>query len=215
MLWYKAWVETRWRFVIGLLVLALSAGAIVLSYPEAVKALSRLSQAEGEIGRQISESAALFRDYRSYIWSQWYRQNMRQLWALFAVLLGTGGLLAQAASGGAIFTLSLPVSRGRLLGVRAAVALAELLILALVASLMIPLLSRAVGQTYSLTDAIVYGASMFIAGSVLFSLAFLLSTVFGDVWRPPLMTLCLAVLARLLEQVLGLERVSLLAVMAA
>ena len=31
------------------------------------------------------------------------------MWALFAVLLGTGGLLSQASGGGALFTLSLPV----------------------------------------------------------------------------------------------------------
>jgi hypothetical protein len=55
---------------------------------------------------------------------------------------------------------------------------------------------------------------MFIAGSVLFSFTCLLSTVFGDVWRPPLITLCLAVVLRLLEQSLGLEH-SLLTVVTA
>jgi len=114
---------------------------------------------------------------------------MRELWALFAALLGTGGLLAQTAGGGALFTLSLPVSRRRLAGVRAATALAELAILAIVPPLLVPLLSPGVGQAYSLVDALVYGACMFLAGSALFSLAFLLSTVFGDLWRPPLIVL--------------------------
>ena len=215
MLWYKAWLETRWRFATGLVLLVLSGCAAVLGYPAAVKVLSRLPQVDGELGRQISEQAALARDYRGYIWSQWVVQSMRQLWALFAVLLGTGGLLAQAARGGALFTLSLPVSRGRLLGVRAAVALAELLILALVPALEIPLLSPVVGQTYGLADAIVHGTCLFIAGSGLFSFTFLLSTVFSDVWRPPLIVLCIAFLLRFLEQVFGLERISLLAVMTA
>jgi len=215
MLWYKAWLETRWRFAIGLGLLMVSASAIVLGYPEALKAISGLPQADGELGRRISESAAVVRDYRSYVWTQWFRQSMRQLWALFAVVLGTGGLLAQASRGGALFTLSLPVSRGRLLSVRAATALAELLILALVPSLMIPLLSPAVGQIYSFADAIVYGTCLFIAGSVLFSFAFLLSTVFSDVWRPPLIALCIVVGIRLLEQAIGLGNVSLLAFMTA
>ena len=65
------------------------------------------------------------------------------LLTLFAVLLGTGGLLSQASGGGALFTLSLPVSRNRLLGVRAATGLAELLVLAFVPSLLLPLLSPA------------------------------------------------------------------------
>jgi len=215
MLWYKAWLDTRWRFAIGLVILMLSGCAAVLGYPDAMRALAQVSPAGGEIGRQISEVAALIRDYRSYIWSQWFRQTMRELWALFAVLLGTGGLLAQASRGGAIFTLALPVSRGRLLAVRAAAALAELLILAVVPALMIPLLSPAIGQRYSFADAIVHGTCMFIAGSTLFSFTFLLSTVFKDVWRPPLITLCLAVLVRFLEPFAGLEHVSLLAVMTA
>ena len=215
MLWYKAWLETRWRFAIGLGLLMAGACAIVLGYPETLKAVSGLPQTGGELGRRISEGAALVRDYRTYIWSQWFRQSMRELWALFAVVLGTGGLLAQASRGGALFTLSLPISRARLLGVRAATALVELLILALVPSLVIPLLSPAVGQTYSFADAIVYATCLFIAGSVLFSFAFLLSTVFSDVWRPPLIALCIVVGIRLLEQAFGLGNVSLLAFMTA
>jgi hypothetical protein len=50
---------------------------------------------------------------------------------------------------------------------------------------------------------------------VLFSFAFLLSTVFSDVWRPPLIALCIVVGIRLLEQAIGLGNVSLLAFMTA
>ena len=37
MLWYKSWLETRWRFLIGLGLLLLSAGGIVYVYPQVVK----------------------------------------------------------------------------------------------------------------------------------------------------------------------------------
>jgi hypothetical protein len=50
---------------------------------------------------------------------------------------------------------------------------------------------------------------------VLFSFTFLLSTVFRDVWRPPLITLCLAVVFRLLEQFFVPEHFSLLSVITA
>lgn len=201
MLFYKSWIETRWRFAIGLALLMLSACAIVFAYPLAVKTLSRLPELEGELGRQVAENAALARDYRGYVWSQWFRQNMREMWALFAVLLGTGGLLSQASRGGALFTLSLPVSRERVLGIRAATALGELAVLAFAPSLLVSLLSPAVGQIYSPVDAIVHGACLFVAGSTLFSFAFLLSTVFHDIWRPPLIVLCLAGLMSFVRQV--------------
>jgi ABC-2 type transport system permease protein len=218
MLWYKAWLETRWRFAIGLIILLLSACSIVIAYPEVRRLLVLMPQIDlsGEIGRRVAESAELARDYRGYVWSQWFVQNMPQQWALFAVLLGTGGLLAQATGGGALFTLSLPVSRNRLLGIRAATGLAELLVLAVVPALVLPLLSPVVGERYAVGDAIVHAACLFIAGSVFFSLTFLLSTVFRDVWRPALIVLCGAIVVALAEQVFrGASRIGLFRVMSA
>jgi hypothetical protein len=187
MLWYKSWLETRWRFVIGLVLLILSAAGIVLGYPRVMQLLPLANTVDvsGELGRRIREGAALAGTYRGYVWSQ-LRQSMTNLVTLFAVLLGAGGLLSQASGGGALFTLSLPATRNRLLGVRAATGLAELLGLALVPPLLLPVLSPAVGETYGLGDALAHGVCLFIAGAVVFSLAFLLSTVFSDVWRPAL-----------------------------
>ncbi len=218
MLWYKSWMETRWRFLIGLAVLMLSAGSTVLIYPEVVKLLPVVAKPDlsGEIGRRIAEAMELARDYRGYVWSQWFMQNMPQMWGLFAVLLGTGGLLSQASGGGALFTLSLPASRNRLVGVRAATGLAELLVLAVLPSLLLPILSPAIGQTYGIGDALVHSACLFIAGAVFFSLAFLLSTVFSDVWRPLLIVLCLAMVLAIFEQFFrDLSRYSLFRVMSA
>jgi energy-coupling factor transporter ATP-binding protein EcfA2 len=66
------------------------------------------------------------------------------------------------------------------------------------------------------TGALVHGVCMLIAGSTLFSLTFLLSTVFNDVWRPPLIALCLAILMSLVRQVAGgPSSASLLGVMTA
>ena len=203
MLWYKSWLETRWRFLIGLALLLCSAAVVVFAYPRLVKLLPLVPTIDvgGEIGRRIRESAELSREYRGYVWSQWFRQNLAQTWTLFAALLGTGGLFAQTSGGGALFTLSLPVSRTRLLAVRAATGLVELLVLALVPSLLIPLLSPAVGESYSVGNAVVHSLCLFIAGAVFFSLAFLLSTVFTDVWRPLLIVVCLSTVIGLAEQV--------------
>src|SRR6185295_16747438 len=148
--------------------------------------------------------------------SQWFRQNMPQMWVLFAVLIGTGGLLSQGSGGGALFTLSLPITRQRLLAIRAATGLAELVVMALVPSLALVLLSPAIGQSYSLADALVHSACLFVAGTTFFSLAFLLSTIFTDVWRPALLAclvaVCLAVAAELVRNV---WRYSILRVMTA
>lgn len=218
MLWYKSWLETRWRFLIGLGLLLLSAAATVLTYPELAKLLSLMPQRDlsGPIGQRVTEALEVSRDYRGYLWSQWFVQKMPQLGTLFAVLLGTGGLLSQASGGGALFTLSLPVTRSRVLGVRAATGLLEWLVLAFVPSLLLPLLSPSIEQSYAIGDTLVHSACVFVAGAVFFSLAFLLSTVFSDVWRPPLIVLCVAFLLAFFELVVrDLSRYSPFGVMSA
>jgi hypothetical protein len=196
MLWRKYWLEGQWRFLAGLILLICSAGSVVLSWPAVVQlmpAASRL-QGTGQIGRWIQEMLPLERDFRGYVWVQWFRQNLPQMGILFAVLLGAGGLVSQSSrEGAALFTLSMPVSRNRLLGVRAAIGLAELLVLSIVPSLVIPLISPAVDGTYAVGDVLVHGVCFFIGCSVFFSLAFLLSTVFTDLWRPLLIALGAAI----------------------
>ena len=208
MLWYKSWLETRWRFLIGLVLVIGSVCSIVLTYPE-VQAILQSTQpatSGGILGRQIAEAIALSREYRGYVWSEWISGSIPELLTLFAVILGSGGLLTQAGRGGAIFTLSLPVSRERLLGVRAATGLAELSVLALVPTLLLPVLSPVVGERYAIGDAMVHALCLFMVSSTLFALSFLLSTVFNDVWRPALIVLCVAVVVALAEQVTGLSR---------
>ena len=216
MLWYKSWLETRSRFLIGLALLICSAGATVFVYPRVQELLTTVPSMDlgGEMGRKVREAAVLAGSYRGYVWSQWYRQNAIQLWTIFAVILGTGGLLSQMSGGGGLFTLSLPVSRRELLTVRAAAGLAELLILALVPSLLISLLSPAVGERYAIGDALVHAMCLFVAGAVFFSLSFLLSTVFSDVWRPLLSALFAAGFLALAEQLVdGLSRYSVIGAM--
>lgn len=218
MLWYKAWLETRWRFVIGLVVLICSAAEIVVTYPKVLQLLPLVPSVDvgGEIGRRIREAADLARDFRGYVWSQWFRQNLPQTGTLFAVLLGSGGLLSSGSGGAVLFTLSLPASRTRLLAIRAMTGLAEFFVIVLASSLVIPLLSPGVGQTYGLANVAIHSLCLFVAGASFFSLAFLLSTVFNDVWRPLLVAVGIAIVVALWETVSpGLARVGIFHVMSA
>lgn len=204
MLWYKSWLETRWRFLIGLALMILSTCVSILIYPQ----MSSLLQTSpppnlgGELGRRVAEAIELSREFRGYVWSQLFGNNLATQAAIFGVLIGTGGLLSQAARGsGGMFTLSLPVSRNRLTGIRAATGLAELLALAVIPSLLVPLLSPAVGESYRFGDAVVHALCLFIGATAFFSLAFLLSTVFSDLWRPLLLVLGLALVLSFVEQI--------------
>src|SRR5262245_52326899 len=156
MLWHKTWLETRSRFLIGLALAACSACVTVFTYSKVLELLPLAppKDVDGELARKIRDAAELVRDYRGYVWLRWFGGNLRDAWTLFAMLLGTGGLLAQATRGGALFTLSLPVPRSRILAVRAAVGFGELVALGFVPSLLVVALSPAVGQRYSVGDAL-------------------------------------------------------------
>ena len=203
MLWYRSWSESRWRFAIGMIVLTLSAFSIIQTYRQVTALAPMLPAAidgSSELGRQILENAALAREYRGYIWSQWFRQSLSNTWTFFAVILGCVGILSQTSRDATLFTLSLPVSRRRIMVIRAATGLAQLTAMAVVPSLAIVLLSPTVGERYSIEAALVHSVLFAAAGSVFFSLAFLLSTVWTDVWRPALIALCVAIVIALCEQ---------------
>jgi hypothetical protein len=193
MLWYKAWRDTRWRFLIGLGLLIFTALLSVLIY-DSVRGELRLvliAGAKGPLAAEINRVNQLSATFRGYIWVQFISQNLFNLWIVFAVLLGAEAPLSQRRA--AAFTLSLPVSRRRLCSVRIATDLAELGALALIPMLLVVLLAPAVGQTYALGDAVVHGMHMVAGGAVFYGLALLLSTVFDDRWRPIIIPLAVAV----------------------
>lgn len=200
MLWHKAWLETRSRFFAGLAIITLMACGAVFTYPKVQSLMPQLSTVDPgtALGRTILEAAQLSRDYRGFIWSQWYRENLPEVWTIFAVLLAAGSPLAPGTKG-SLFTLTLPVSRAGVLRVRAAVGLAELLAIAIVPALVIVLASPAVGQRYALADVAVHSLCLFVAGTVFYGLSFLLSAVLDDLWRPLLGALAIACALALVE----------------
>lgn len=201
MLWYKAFLDTRGRFLIGLVLLPCAAIFMVLTYPRVVALLPSVTgiDTSGALGQQINEAIQLSRDYRGYVWAQWFRQAPTSTGALFAALLGTGGLVS--ASGGSLFMLSLPATRTQLMAVRAGTGLAQWLVLALASSLAIPASSPAVGQSYHVGAALAHAVCLFAGGAVIYSVALLLSTMFGDLWRPWLIALAIAMPLAFVEQV--------------
>ena len=217
MLWHKAWLETRWRFISALLILTVLAGGNVYDYLATQRLLPRLNattdspvaEASGLAGA-IREAIDLQKDFRGFIWFQAFRQTLTQMGVFFAVLLGCGGLLSESSRGSALFTLSLPVTRKQLLGARAGTGLAQLLAVAMVPPLVIPILAPSIGQQFTIIDALAHGVCLFFVGAVFFSLASFLSTLFGDIWRPLLIALgiaCVIAVAQIFVPQLGIYRV--------
>jgi hypothetical protein len=203
-LWQNAFLETRWRFLIGLVLMPLGAMMVALSYPEVARFAQQMPalSASGGLSRELAETAELSRTYAGHVWSQWFRGDGAQMGAIFAAIIGTGGLLSQN-SAARLFTLSLPVSRERLLGVRASAGLAQVLLLAVVPALVIAAVSPLVGQRFPLLDAMVYALCLFAGYTVFFSVAFLFSTIFENSWAPVLLATCVGAALSMADRLTG------------
>jgi hypothetical protein len=203
MLLQHAFLETRWRFLIGLVILSISAAFIALGYPQVLALSQTITPVpDATLGREIATAMEMAKRYDSYVWSQWFRQNGAQQVSFFAILVGLGGLLSQTAAA-RLFTLSLPVSRERLLGARAAAGLAQVFALTVAPAVVIVVVSPLISRSFPLLDALAYALCAFAGSAVFFGLAFLFSSMFANVWAPLVLALCTGAALRALDETTG------------
>ena len=199
MLWYRAWLETRSRFLMG----AVLVGAVTLFFVAAHPFMIRQWQSDLVLHPDWPEPHWFPRaltDYPYFLWHFLFAELLQNAWVLSAVLLGLGGLAREAAQGTAGFTLSLPVTRRKLLAVRTAVAGAEVVALGFLPALLLPLLSTAMGREYPVVAGVAHSALMVGGGLVFFAFSVLLSTLLRDEHTPLLIGVSVAALLYFLIQ---------------
>src|SRR5204862_7098046 len=99
---------------------------------------------------------------------------------ILVMILGLGGLQRERPVGSASFTLSLPVTRARLVLIRAAMGLLQVTLLSFVPALLIPTLSPFIAKhAYPESQALQFALLFLTWGSVAFSVGFLWSSLFG------------------------------------
>jgi len=160
MLWYKGWLETRFRFLFAL---AFSGAMLARAYSAGVHTLAGV--------KPLAGFAAI-------------------LVAMLCGMLAGAGIATQPAMqatkglhGSMMFTLSLPVSRFRLLAARAALGWLEIAggIGALCCGMwaLFPVLREAT----TAAEMFEYAAVLITCASGLYSMSVLLATFLDDLWR--------------------------------
>jgi len=182
MLWYKAWRESRVPF---LLIALFMAGLCI--YPVSGQKVFRASV-------PIS--------YTAYVYIVVFGKLGNGFLYFPPSLLGMGGLLRERGRGTAALSLSLPVSRLRQVGVRAALGLIEIAALALVPAILILTLSPIVGESYPISLALHFALLWIVCGSAIFAMAFLLSAVLPGEYTALLVSF---IAIRLLESVTNMS----------
>jgi ABC-type transport system involved in multi-copper enzyme maturation permease subunit len=163
MLWYKTWRESRVRFL-------LSAAVLI------VLCLSSMNRAR--TGFPPAERPDL--PYSAWVWANIYGNFNPTIFIILVMILGLGGLQRERPVGTAPFTLTLPVTRIRLVFVRAALGVIQVAVLSLIPVLLVPTLSPLIaGQSYPVTQALQFALLFTTWGAVAFAVGFVWSSLFG------------------------------------
>jgi ABC-type transport system involved in multi-copper enzyme maturation permease subunit len=165
MLWYKAWLETRSRFLISLI---------------GMVALCSLFVLHGD--RDALHDTAP--DYYNYVLFAGH-SILVMMWVLAVTLTMMGGLLRERAAGSSSFTLALPVTRTRLMMVRICTGLAQAVTLAIAPWIAMFSIASIFGKTHSTSQAAYYVALLLGGGLVFFAMAVLISSLISGEYTAP------------------------------
>ena len=169
----KSWLETRGRFLIGLAAVCMLCIALI-SWQGSLR--SRLELGSPQLD---AVSAASRMAYATYVHRFLQSGALQPLTQLLAILLAIGGLQRERETGTAALTLSLLLTRRDLVGIRAAVGVLQIALLALMPGLLIPAVSWIVGEFYPVPQALGFSLLSFATGVTIFSGALLVSTFLG------------------------------------
>lgn len=161
----KVCLETRPRFVCGVcLILAIVCHTVVMA-PTAIPLMEEQMQMHIRFTR--------------YLFGELYAGSLLAAWVGLAVLLSLGGLRHEYSTGSSAFSLSLPARRGTWLLAQAIVSLGQLIVLGFLPALVIPMLSRLVGQPFSLTQSMEYAILLVCPGLVFATWTVFISQIAG------------------------------------
>ena len=181
MLWYKVWLETRWRFLLCLVGLVFCCDFFVLVNGTA------------EDFRRLPSFAFTPQGARELLFRA--HQGLVALFPIAAILLGMGGLLREKAVGVSSFTLALPVGRMRIMSSRIGVGILETVILALAPWLtMLGVLSLYLLQPVSFAYAWPFVLALVSGGLLLFAMAVLVSSLIEGEYTAPVVAFGLFVI---------------------
>lgn len=164
MLWYKAWLETRFRFLTCLATLTIFCTVFV-------------HHAQGLLRPEWSA------DFNRLLFVT--QQFVVIIWVLAVVLLGMGGIVREQANGTSLLTLSLPVSRARLLGARIGMGFLEAVVLAVVPWVAVYVVSSTARMPILLSQVGFYVLLLLGGGTAYFAMAVLVSSVIEGEYTAP------------------------------
>jgi len=177
MLWYKAWLETRARFLLCLVGTTAICGAFTIR-----------TQAQA-----LADTPPwYFASVNFYA-----HQYLVGMWILSAVVLGMGGLVREGAVGTAAFSLALPVSRRAMAGVRIGCGAAQMALVGVVPWMAIGGSTLAAGHPLAWDQVARYLVLLLSGGFVYFSVSILVSSLVEGEYTGPTVAMGIVIVSAL------------------
>ena len=167
MLWYKAWLETRARFLIAL------AGTTALCVYRVYE------------GTRDAPAWTLMGLNYYYLVLRNGQGLLQLIWLVSVTLLMMGGLLQEKANGSAPFTLAMPVSRTRMMTVRISTGLLEAALLIIVPWAAMYGMFCFTGPARSIGQVLFYVVVMAGGGAVFAGTSMLISSLVEGAYTAP------------------------------
>lgn len=162
---FKAWRESRGRFLISAALLAAICMFGVFCHAALMKVF-------------VPKGAFAGTPFVGYIYQLVYGGPARGLFTILAMVLALGGLQRERPHRTIGFTLALPVSRAQLVSAQALLGMGQIAILSALPMLLLCAGSQLAHVRYPLEQMIRFGLLWFAGGAVFFAVAFLSATLF-------------------------------------
>jgi ABC-2 type transport system permease protein len=188
-LWYKAWLETRSRFLVSLVTLT-TFSSIFFHHALYISCSNTLPCPE-----KITRSERMSEFHRLLFINQQY---VVIIWILAVVLLGMGGLVREKALGTSSLTLTLPVSRARLMRVRVATGVFQAIALGVVPWLAVLIISSRARMPISVAQVELYILLLVGGGLFYFAMAVLVSSLVSGEYTAPALAFGVVLLGAML-----------------
>jgi ABC-type transport system involved in multi-copper enzyme maturation permease subunit len=169
MLLFKAWKESKTRFLLSAATIATLCTTVVLFNVQ-------MQKNPGLIPHGFRAGT-----YSEHIYHFIYSGTAKGLFTMLMLFIGLGGLLREAGRGTAPFTLALPATRTHMIVTQIVVGVLEVFTIAALPLLLIPTLSPLVDQFYPASESFHFALLWLGGGLMVFGLAFLCSVLLaGD-----------------------------------
>jgi len=167
MLLFKAWRESKTRFLLSAATIATLCTTVVLFNVQ-------IQKNPGQIPHGF-RSATYSEHVYHFVYSGW----AKGLFTMLMLFIGLGGLLRERRSGTAPFTLALPVTRTQMIVTQIFLGVLEVFAIAALPLLLIPTLSSLVDQFYPVSESFHFALLWLGGGLMVFGLAFFCSVLFA------------------------------------